>query len=159
MYVEVGLNKGHLRYAQACNRSCRMKDVQLFLCMCFYIGPHYVLNTVLHGCIDVKILLQNKQYNLCIMRNINNQKTFFKTLIFFFFDSDYLVYSSVNSQVSLFFVPKAAGAIRPLVSTVIASAADGCLDHSLERAKYRASEMPQAFLFDIIYQAYQQVRF
>lgn len=40
----------------------------------------------------------------------------------------------------------AAGAIRPLVSTVIASAADGCLDHSLERAKYRASEMPQAFL-------------
>ncbi|OXB76949.1 UNVERIFIED_CONTAM: hypothetical protein H355_012443, partial [Colinus virginianus] len=50
----------------------------------------------------------------------------------------------------------AAGAIRPLVSTVIASAADGYLDHSLERARYRASEMPQAFLFDIIYQAYQQ---
>ncbi|XP_074430896.1 D-ribitol-5-phosphate cytidylyltransferase isoform X1 [Larus michahellis] len=50
----------------------------------------------------------------------------------------------------------AAGAIRPLVSTVIACAADGCLDHSLERARYRASEMPQAFLFDIIYEAYQQ---
>ncbi|XP_054017121.1 D-ribitol-5-phosphate cytidylyltransferase isoform X2 [Dryobates pubescens] len=50
----------------------------------------------------------------------------------------------------------AAGAIRPLVSTVIASAADGCLDHSLERARYRASEMPQAFSFDIIYKAYQQ---
>ncbi|NXG42058.1 ISPD cytidylyltransferase, partial [Psilopogon haemacephalus] len=50
----------------------------------------------------------------------------------------------------------AAGAIRPLVSTVIASAADGCLDHSLERARYRASEMPQAFLFDTIYKAYQQ---
>ncbi|NXY15593.1 ISPD cytidylyltransferase, partial [Atrichornis clamosus] len=50
----------------------------------------------------------------------------------------------------------AAGAIRPLVSTVVASAADGCLDHSLERARYRASEMPQAFLFDIIYEAYQQ---
>ncbi|XP_030908447.2 D-ribitol-5-phosphate cytidylyltransferase isoform X3 [Melopsittacus undulatus] len=50
----------------------------------------------------------------------------------------------------------AAGAIRPLVSTVIASAADGFLDHSLERARYRASEMPQAFLFDIIYEAYQQ---
>ncbi|XP_061852549.1 D-ribitol-5-phosphate cytidylyltransferase isoform X3 [Colius striatus] len=49
----------------------------------------------------------------------------------------------------------AAGAICPLVSTVIASAADGCLDHSLERARYRASEMPQAFLFDIIYEAYQ----
>uniref|UniRef100_A0A8C3C818 CDP-L-ribitol pyrophosphorylase A n=1 Tax=Cairina moschata TaxID=8855 RepID=A0A8C3C818_CAIMO len=51
---------------------------------------------------------------------------------------------------------EAAGAIRPLVSTVIASGEDGCLDHSLERARYRASEMPQAFLFDIIYQAYQQ---
>nr|XP_056713064.1 D-ribitol-5-phosphate cytidylyltransferase [Euleptes europaea] len=50
----------------------------------------------------------------------------------------------------------AAGAIRPLVSTVIASSADGCLDHSLDRAKYRASEMPQAFLFDIIHQAYRQ---
>ncbi|XP_051466834.1 D-ribitol-5-phosphate cytidylyltransferase isoform X2 [Apus apus] len=50
----------------------------------------------------------------------------------------------------------AAGAIRPLVSTVIASAPDGCLDHSLERARYRASEMPQAFLFDTIYEAYQQ---
>uniref|UniRef100_A0A8C8RE13 D-ribitol-5-phosphate cytidylyltransferase n=1 Tax=Pelusios castaneus TaxID=367368 RepID=A0A8C8RE13_9SAUR len=50
----------------------------------------------------------------------------------------------------------AAGAIRPLVSTVVASSADGCLDHSLERARYRASEMPQAFVFDIIYQAYHQ---
>nr|XP_060638132.1 D-ribitol-5-phosphate cytidylyltransferase isoform X1 [Anolis sagrei ordinatus] len=50
----------------------------------------------------------------------------------------------------------AAGAICPLVSTVIASSADGCLDHSLDRAKYRASEMPQAFLFDIIHQAYLQ---
>uniref|UniRef100_A0A803W5Z3 D-ribitol-5-phosphate cytidylyltransferase n=1 Tax=Ficedula albicollis TaxID=59894 RepID=A0A803W5Z3_FICAL len=50
----------------------------------------------------------------------------------------------------------AAGAIRPLVSTVVASAADGFLDHSLERARYRASEMPQAFLFDVIYEAYQQ---
>ncbi|NXC27644.1 ISPD cytidylyltransferase, partial [Campylorhamphus procurvoides] len=49
----------------------------------------------------------------------------------------------------------AAGAIRPLVSTVIASSADGCLDHSLERDRYRASEMPQAFLFDTIYEAYQ----
>ncbi|XP_077667547.1 D-ribitol-5-phosphate cytidylyltransferase isoform X3 [Eretmochelys imbricata] len=50
----------------------------------------------------------------------------------------------------------AAGAIRPLVSTVVASSADGSLDHSLERSRYRASEMPQAFLFDIIYQAYHQ---
>ncbi|XP_075778399.1 D-ribitol-5-phosphate cytidylyltransferase isoform X5 [Pelodiscus sinensis] len=50
----------------------------------------------------------------------------------------------------------AAGAIRPLVSTVVASSVDGSLDHSLERARYRASEMPQAFVFDIIYQAYHQ---
>ncbi|XP_069815437.1 D-ribitol-5-phosphate cytidylyltransferase isoform X2 [Dendropsophus ebraccatus] len=50
----------------------------------------------------------------------------------------------------------AAGAVRPLVSTVIAPSSDGCLDHSLERAKHRASEMPQAFLYDIIYEAYLQ---
>ncbi|XP_055128505.1 D-ribitol-5-phosphate cytidylyltransferase isoform X1 [Symphalangus syndactylus] len=50
----------------------------------------------------------------------------------------------------------AAGAIRPLVSTVISPSADGCLDYSLERARHRASEMPQAFLFDVIYEAYQQ---
>ncbi|XP_070623421.1 D-ribitol-5-phosphate cytidylyltransferase [Erythrolamprus reginae] len=50
----------------------------------------------------------------------------------------------------------AAGAIRPLVSTVIASTPEGCLDHSLDRAKYRASEMPQAFSFDKIHQAYLQ---
>ncbi|XP_074051515.1 D-ribitol-5-phosphate cytidylyltransferase isoform X2 [Macrotis lagotis] len=50
----------------------------------------------------------------------------------------------------------AAGAIRPLVSTVITPSADGCLDQSLERAKHRASEMPQAFLFDVIYRAYCQ---
>ncbi|XP_050014622.1 D-ribitol-5-phosphate cytidylyltransferase isoform X2 [Alexandromys fortis] len=50
----------------------------------------------------------------------------------------------------------AAGAIRPLVSTVISPSADGCLEHSLDRAKHRASEMPQAFLFDVIYKAYQQ---
>ncbi|XP_058152901.2 D-ribitol-5-phosphate cytidylyltransferase isoform X2 [Dasypus novemcinctus] len=50
----------------------------------------------------------------------------------------------------------AAGAIRPLVSTVISPSADGCLDYSLERARHRASEMPQAFLFDVIYKAYQQ---
>uniref|UniRef100_A0A8C2YNH1 D-ribitol-5-phosphate cytidylyltransferase n=1 Tax=Chinchilla lanigera TaxID=34839 RepID=A0A8C2YNH1_CHILA len=50
----------------------------------------------------------------------------------------------------------AAGAVRPLVSTVISPSTEGCLDHSLERARYRASEMPQAFLFDVIYEAYQQ---
>ncbi|XP_058382596.1 D-ribitol-5-phosphate cytidylyltransferase isoform X2 [Diceros bicornis minor] len=51
----------------------------------------------------------------------------------------------------------AAGAIRPLVSTVISPSVDGCLDYSLERARHRASEMPQAFLFDVIYEAYQQM--
>lgn len=50
----------------------------------------------------------------------------------------------------------AAGAIRPLVSTVIATTSEGYLDHSLERAKYRASEMPQGFAYDVIYQAYQK---
>ncbi|XP_075804156.1 D-ribitol-5-phosphate cytidylyltransferase isoform X1 [Microtus pennsylvanicus] len=53
----------------------------------------------------------------------------------------------------------AAGAIRPLVSTVISPSADGRLEHSLDRAKHRASEMPQAFLFDVIYKAYQQVTY
>ncbi|XP_034554539.1 D-ribitol-5-phosphate cytidylyltransferase [Notolabrus celidotus] len=50
----------------------------------------------------------------------------------------------------------ASGAIRPLVSTVIATTAEGYLDHSLERAKYRASEMPQGFTYDVIHQAYQR---
>ncbi|TNN49607.1 Isoprenoid synthase domain-containing protein [Liparis tanakae] len=50
----------------------------------------------------------------------------------------------------------AAGAIRPLVSTVIASTSEGFLDHSLERAKYRASETPQGFTYDVICRAYRQ---
>ncbi|KAF7700216.1 hypothetical protein HF521_003174 [Silurus meridionalis] len=53
----------------------------------------------------------------------------------------------------------ASGAIRPLVSTVIATTSKGFLDHSLERTKYKASEMPQGFLYDIIYQAYQRVTY
>ena len=52
---------------------------------------------------------------------------------------------------------QAAGAIRPLVSTVIATTSEGYLDHSLERTKYRASEMPQGFTYDVIHQAYQRV--
>ncbi|CAL8290124.1 unnamed protein product [Merluccius merluccius] len=50
----------------------------------------------------------------------------------------------------------ASGAIRPLVSTVIATSSEDYLDHSLERSKYRASEMPQGFLYHVIYQAYQK---
>lgn len=59
----------------------------------------------------------------------------------------------------VFFYVQAAGAIRPLVSTVIATTCEGYLDHSLERAKYRASEMPQGFTYDVIRQAYQRVRY
>eukprot|EP00063_Salmo_salar_P045856 XP_014020691.1 PREDICTED: isoprenoid synthase domain-containing protein-like [Salmo salar] len=51
---------------------------------------------------------------------------------------------------------RAAGAIQPLVSTVIATTLEGYLDHSLERTKYRASEMAQGFIYDVIYQAYQR---
>ncbi|XP_068591509.1 D-ribitol-5-phosphate cytidylyltransferase [Cebidichthys violaceus] len=50
----------------------------------------------------------------------------------------------------------AAGAVRPLVSTVIAGTPEGFLDHSLERAKYRASEMPQGFTYDVIHRAYRR---
>ncbi|XP_061675558.1 D-ribitol-5-phosphate cytidylyltransferase isoform X2 [Syngnathoides biaculeatus] len=50
----------------------------------------------------------------------------------------------------------ASGAIRPLVSTVIATTSEGFLDHSLERAKYRASEMPQAFMYNVIQRAYKK---
>lgn len=52
---------------------------------------------------------------------------------------------------------QAAGAIRPLVSTVIATTSEGFLDHSLERAKYRASETPQGFTYEVISLAYQRV--
>ena len=34
---------------------------------------------------------------------------------------------------------------------------DGFLDHSLERIKYRASEMPQAFQYSLIRAAYGKV--
>ncbi|XP_048579874.1 D-ribitol-5-phosphate cytidylyltransferase isoform X3 [Nematostella vectensis] len=50
----------------------------------------------------------------------------------------------------------AAGAVRPLVSTIVSTSEDGFLDHSLERSKYRASEMPQAFLFTVIDNAYNK---
>lgn len=63
-----------------------------------------------------------------------------------------------HTVTDLFFLTQAAGAIRPLVSTVIATTSEGYLDHSLDRAKYRASEMPQGFTYDVIYQAYQRVR-
>ena len=57
----------------------------------------------------------------------------------------------------IFFSQKAAGAVQPLVSTVIGTDMDGFLDHSLERIKYRASEMPQAFQYSLIKSAYDKV--
>uniref|UniRef100_A0A3Q2QGH8 D-ribitol-5-phosphate cytidylyltransferase n=1 Tax=Fundulus heteroclitus TaxID=8078 RepID=A0A3Q2QGH8_FUNHE len=68
-----------------------------------------------------------------------------------FVDEDFLYKIAVAAKEQ-----GAAGAIRPLVSTVIATTSEGYLDHSLERAKYRASEMPQGFTYDVIYQAYQR---
>ncbi|CAH3179655.1 unnamed protein product [Porites lobata] len=50
----------------------------------------------------------------------------------------------------------AAGVIRPLASTVIAQSSDGFLDHSLDRSKYRSSEMPQAFQYEVIKNAYEK---
>eukprot|EP01136_Pigoraptor_vietnamica_P026173 Opistho-1_new@80942 len=50
----------------------------------------------------------------------------------------------------------AAGAILPLVSTVVMATPDGFLDHSLDRTKYRASQTPQAFTLDVITRAYDK---
>ncbi|CAG0897283.1 unnamed protein product [Darwinula stevensoni] len=50
---------------------------------------------------------------------------------------------------------KAAGISRPLVSTVISVNEDGFLEEVLDRDKYLASEMPQAFLYDVITRAYR----
>ncbi|VDI07653.1 Hypothetical predicted protein [Mytilus galloprovincialis] len=52
---------------------------------------------------------------------------------------------------------KASGVYRPLISTVIAPDSDGCLEESLDRHKYRASEMPQGFHYSVISTAYQKV--
>ena len=43
------------------------------------------------------------------------------------------------------------------MSTVVAVDETGFMDHALERSRYRASEMPQAFRFADILQAYKQV--
>ncbi|CAG2209983.1 ISPD [Mytilus edulis] len=51
---------------------------------------------------------------------------------------------------------KASGVYRPLISTVIAPDSDGCLEESLDRHKYRASEMPQGFHYSVISTAYQK---
>ncbi|KAI8520896.1 hypothetical protein Bbelb_006500 [Branchiostoma belcheri] len=49
----------------------------------------------------------------------------------------------------------AAGAVRPLISTVVSPTKDGSmLDHTLDRSQYQASEMPQAFRYPAIMEAY-----
>ncbi|XP_052092736.1 D-ribitol-5-phosphate cytidylyltransferase-like [Mytilus californianus] len=51
---------------------------------------------------------------------------------------------------------KASGVYRPLISTVIAPDSDGFLEESLDRNRYRASEMPQGFHYSVISTAYQK---
>ncbi|XP_071035057.1 D-ribitol-5-phosphate cytidylyltransferase isoform X1 [Parasteatoda tepidariorum] len=50
----------------------------------------------------------------------------------------------------------AAGVTCPLVSTVISGDAKGFLESSLDRNKYKASEMPQAFKYNVICKAYAE---
>ncbi|XP_066994862.1 D-ribitol-5-phosphate cytidylyltransferase [Anabrus simplex] len=50
----------------------------------------------------------------------------------------------------------AAGATRPLVSTVVKGDSEGFMEESLERSKYVASETPQAFQFGILSSAYSK---
>lgn len=51
----------------------------------------------------------------------------------------------------------AAGATRPLVSTVLRVAPDGLLEESLDRSGHVASETPQAFQFAVLASAYSKV--
>ncbi|XP_075231136.1 D-ribitol-5-phosphate cytidylyltransferase-like [Lycorma delicatula] len=48
----------------------------------------------------------------------------------------------------------AAGAVRPLISTVLSTSADQFLDASLDRSTHVASETPQAFQFSVLTSAY-----
>ncbi|XP_065052949.1 D-ribitol-5-phosphate cytidylyltransferase-like isoform X2 [Rhopilema esculentum] len=48
----------------------------------------------------------------------------------------------------------ASGAVRKLVSTILVTDKNEMLDHSLVRSKCRASEMPQAFQYNVISEAY-----
>ncbi|XP_050723648.1 D-ribitol-5-phosphate cytidylyltransferase-like isoform X2 [Eriocheir sinensis] len=50
----------------------------------------------------------------------------------------------------------AAGAVRPLVSTVVMPDPDDFLQESLVRSLYRNSEMPQAFRLDVLREAYRR---
>lgn len=57
----------------------------------------------------------------------------------------------------LLFLTQAAGFIRPLVSTVVSKDKDGYLYEVLDRSKCFGSEMPQAFKYEVIKEAYQSV--
>lgn len=48
----------------------------------------------------------------------------------------------------------AAGPVVPLVSTVLKMNAEGFLEETLDRSKYVASEMPQAFKYSVLRDAY-----
>lgn len=62
-----------------------------------------------------------------------------------------------NNHVRDFFFDQAAGPVCKLTSTVLSITDDGFLDSSLERSKFRASEMPQVFKYEIIKGAYDKV--
>lgn len=51
----------------------------------------------------------------------------------------------------------AAGATRPLISTVVAANEQGFLAETLNRSKYLNSETPQAFRTSVLVDAYQKV--
>lgn len=51
----------------------------------------------------------------------------------------------------------AAGAVRPLVSTVLRVTSDSFLADSLDRSLHVASETPQAFQLEILTMAYNKV--
>lgn len=53
----------------------------------------------------------------------------------------------------------AAGAVRPLVSTVLRSSQESFLVESLDRSIHVASETPQAFQLSILWSAYNKVLF
>ncbi|KAH3704167.1 D-ribitol-5-phosphate cytidylyltransferase-like [Dreissena polymorpha] len=62
----------------------------------------------------------------------------------------------VKTIVKNAFVYGAAGVTRPLVSTVIQGDENDMLTASLDRNLYRASEMPQAFKYGVIKEAYEK---
>ncbi|KAK3106039.1 hypothetical protein FSP39_011481 [Pinctada imbricata] len=64
--------------------------------------------------------------------------------------------SNKTDTVMLYIILKAAGVTRPLTSTVIGVDADGYLTESLDRSKFKASEMPQGFMYSTISGAYDK---